>query len=128
MARSKRFVKTVEWWRSVMDEFGSSGQTIRAFCRRKEIPEGTFFAWRKRLSKSDGRAAGSGPGGKPMIPVEVVMEERGPYAHNSSATNGSLEIVTPGGCRLRFDRSLEPSYLCNVLQSVLRVESEVSSC
>ena len=128
MARSKRSVKTVEWWRSVMDEFQSSGQTVRAFCRRKEICEGTFFAWRKRLSRSDSRAAGNRYGGKPMIPVEVVLEERVPYAHNSSATVGSLEIVTPAGCRVRFDKSLEPSYLYDVLQSVLRVESGADSC
>lgn len=77
MARSKRAVKNEEWRRSIMKEFRSSGQTVRAFCRRKEICEGTFFGWRKRLSRPDRSAVVDG-GGKPMIPVEVVLEERVP--------------------------------------------------
>jgi hypothetical protein len=112
-----------------MDEFRISGQTVRSFRQRKEISEGTFFAWRKRLSKRSASAVSNGRGGQPMIPVEVVQEEREPYRDKSSPSlAGRLEIVTPGGCRLRFDRSLEPSYMCDLLQSVLRVESGADSC
>jgi len=129
MSRSKRSVKSEQWWRSIMDEFRSSGQTVRAFCQRNEISEGTFFAWRKRLSQGDASAVGNVRGGQPMIPVEVVQQEHEPHRHKSSpALAGQLEIVTPGGCRLRFDRWLEPSYLCDLLQSVLRVERGADSC
>lgn len=124
MNRSKRSVKSEQWWRSIMDEFRSSRQTVRAFCQRKDISEGTFFAWRRRLSQGDASAAGNGRGAKPMIPVEVVLDEHLPHGHNSSPTHAvGLEIETPGGCRLRFDGVPEPSYACDLLQSVLRVES-----
>ena len=129
MNRSRRSVKSEQWWRSIMDEFRSSGQTVRAFCQRKDISEGTFFAWRKRLSQGDASAAGIGRGAKPMIPVEVVLEEHVPLGHNSSPTHAvGLEIETPGGCRLRFGGVAEPSYVCDLLQSVLRVESGAASC
>jgi transposase-like protein len=128
MPKRKRMVENEEFWRSIMDQQVESGQSIRAFCRGHGIPEGTFFAWRKRLRNSSRKHADKmRDNGQRLVPVELVTDA-GAAEQPTAAMTGRLEIITPGGCTLRFDRSIEPDRLRDVLGSVLGVERRVASC
>ncbi len=49
------------YWRSVFQRYADSGLSIRRFCQENGIPQSTFFAWRKKLSKES--LANSGQAG-----------------------------------------------------------------
>jgi hypothetical protein len=49
------------YWQRVIDEAQGSGLSIRAFCARKRICEGSFYFWRRSLERGIPRVAGSGP-------------------------------------------------------------------
>lgn len=40
-----------EQWRQRIAEQESSGQSIRAYCRERGLPEHAFYGWRQRLRK-----------------------------------------------------------------------------
>ena len=48
-------------WERLIDEARRSGLSVRAFCARKGIGEGSFYFWRRSLEKGKGHGAGSGP-------------------------------------------------------------------
>ena len=39
-------------WQSVVSEQQTSGQSVAAFCRTREVSEGLFYYWRKRLREA----------------------------------------------------------------------------
>ena len=52
MTTGKRAIKTAErreHWREVIGEQRQSGLTIRAYCRQHQVPEHSFYMWRKTL-------------------------------------------------------------------------------
>jgi len=42
-----------EFWRLAVNEWLSSGLTIRAFCKREQLSEPSFYAWRRKIELRD---------------------------------------------------------------------------
>ena len=40
-------------WHSLVSEQQTSGQSVAAFCRTREVSEGLFYYWRKRLRAAE---------------------------------------------------------------------------
>ena len=74
------------YWQGVLADQVSSGQSIAAFCREREIPEWKFHGWKRRL-RDDNAAEASSDG--------------------NSAEPGFVELVTVGsggsGVRIEVD-------------------------
>jgi hypothetical protein len=47
-------------WRAAIAEAGSSGQSVRTFCRQRRLKESLFYAWRRALKTRDAEAAEKG--------------------------------------------------------------------
>ena len=47
-------------WRALMSEWEQSGQTMREFCRDRELNAYTFYGWRRELRRRDGESKSSG--------------------------------------------------------------------
>jgi len=41
-------------WQSLVSEQQTSGQSVAAFCRTREVSKGLFYYWRKRLREAAG--------------------------------------------------------------------------
>jgi len=54
-------VTAQERWRRLIDESQRSGLSVRAFCARKGIGEGSFYFWRRSLDKLKAHVTGSRP-------------------------------------------------------------------
>jgi hypothetical protein len=39
-------------WEQRIERFGKSGKSVKDFCAAEGLPQGTFFAWKKRLAKT----------------------------------------------------------------------------
>lgn len=133
MARWKRSAEKERFWRSMVEQQGRGSLSVRAFCRQQELSEASFYAWRRELQKRDaaqgadaGHAAGAenvavGPGGGRLIPVAVVGAGcEGEPASGDRPRKLPLEIGTPGGFTLRFDRDTRPETIAGLLEAIGR--------
>lgn len=111
-----------DFWRQMVQRQAASGLSIRRFCRRHDLREPTFYAWRARL------------GAEAATPVFVPVEVR-----ESSATAGAagppepcalpglIEIVLGGGQRVRLHGPVERALLRTVLAVVAECAPAVSA-
>ena len=140
-------------WRLRLEQQRKSGLNVRGFCRRESISEPSFYAWRRELKKRDAAKSSqarqesqpvklAATRRRKLIPVEVVERSRilprADQSHNdnivecseSLRTMPQVELVTPGGWRLRFAASIEPAQLRTVPEviggheSIVRTESD----
>ncbi len=95
MARHQREPAKEAAWRGVLQRFASSSLSVREFCRREQLPESAFYAWRRTIAERDGQLGERDdtrtPG--PVFVPAVVMP-----LHSEP----SLTLELSGGCVLHF--------------------------
>ena len=74
-----------ELWRERIAEQENSGQSIRGYCRERELKEHAFYGWRGRLRKQN-------------TPVRFALVETKPAVE----TPPPLELLLASGDRLRI--------------------------
>lgn len=74
-----------ELWRQRIAEQEAGGQSIRAYCRERELKESAFYGWRVRLRKQN-------------TPVRFALVETKPTVE----TLPPLELLLASGERLRI--------------------------
>ena len=116
MTRSaKRSTEKEELWRLLMEQQRRCGVSIRAFCQQHAVAEPSFYAWRKELLKRDADKAAKGHRDLRLIPVEVVSPTNENAAPSRDDVKTPLEIGTPRGFTLRFDRDTTPETISRLL-------------
>jgi hypothetical protein len=83
-------------WQRMIEQQEASGLTIAAFCRRRHVPEASFYAWRWKLR------AGVPPRrpGETFVEVKIAPEPAAePSALELRLLNGRCVLVRAG-----FDR------------------------
>ena len=114
MSRKKGSAEKESFWRLVMEEFRTSGLSVRAFCAREGLSEPSFYAWRRKLQQRENQRPVA-PGPSELVPVKIIK------AADSEASDVSappLELITPTGFSLRFPANLQPRELTAVLQAI----------
>ena len=107
------------YWQGVMRQQESSGLSISAFCRKSEVAEGSFFYWRRKLTKRQS-AEESGAKNKALrqsrprkkavakfVPVDIPAP--------SGRSGASCEVVLPNGCRIIVPTQCDAGGLCEIL-------------
>jgi transposase len=89
MAKHQQDPAKEAYWRQVLKRFAASGLSVREFCKREQLTESQFYAWRRTIGERDD-ARTSGPA---FVPAAVTKEA----AHGSS-----IAIELSSGCVLRF--------------------------
>ena len=74
-----------ELWRQRIAEQENGGQSIRAYCRERELKESAFYGWRGRLRKQN-------------TPVRFALVETKPAVEPAAP----IELMLAGGDRLRI--------------------------
>ncbi len=74
-----------ELWRQRIAEQENSGQSIRTYCRERELKEHAFYGWRGRLRKQNT------PVRFALVETKLVVEAASP-----------LELIMASGERLRI--------------------------
>jgi hypothetical protein len=94
-----------EYWRTLIAEQEQSGLAVARFCKDHGISEQSFYVWRKRLRKEEPvRFALVEAAGRQQVPV----------------ADSALELVFPGGERLRIGVGVDAEALRTVLEVLRR--------
>jgi len=89
MANRQRDGVTEVFWRKAVQRCATSGLSARAFCRREQLTESAFYAWRRTIAQRDGTE-----NARPSFVSAVVVEE--------PMGDASITIELAGGCVLKF--------------------------
>ena len=79
-------------WRRWLEEQQGSGSSVRAFCRRRGLPEQAFYQWRRTLAA---RAPLAPRPAQLFVPVEVVqsdLDSRIEIVLSAAPTNDYLDL------------------------------------
>lgn len=96
------------YWRGVLDAWRRSGMSVAAFCRRRDLAEPTFYAWRRRLKRA-------GPPSAPapaFVPVRIVPTPA-PFAGRAI-----VELTLRGGRVMRVHADFTPHSLAALAAAV----------
>jgi len=77
-------------WRKIFDRFEASGLSETAFCHREEIAKGSFSRWKHSFRASEAETTG-------FVELSPAVQPS-----SSSLEAGEMELVLPGGARLRW--------------------------
>lgn len=132
-------------WRRIVRRWSSSGLSVREFCDWQELPEGSFYAWRREIAKRDRESmsaatAGDAPAtarskqgassrspGPAFLSVRVVADGVPADSANSSRTGG-LEVHLPGGVRLSVPPECDRALLRDVIACCRGMAPEAPPC
>lgn len=89
MAQRQRDPAKEASWRKVLQRLSASGLSVREFCRREQLTESAFYAWRRTIGERDGES-NSGPA---FVPAVVTK---------GSTYDASIAVELASGCVLRF--------------------------
>jgi transposase-like protein len=53
MAKQQRDPAKEALWRKTLQRFAASGLSVREFCKREQVTESAFYAWRRTIGERD---------------------------------------------------------------------------
>ncbi|QDT00872.1 IS66 family insertion sequence element accessory protein TnpA [Adhaeretor mobilis] len=93
MANKQRDPAKEASWRKTLQRFSTSGLSVREFCRREQVTESAFYAWRRTVAERDGTRK---PTSKTLAFVPaVISDEPGPESPFVIKQAGDLELRLP---------------------------------
>lgn len=127
MARTKRSADKEAYWALMVEEQRRSGVNIRAFCEQKAISEPSFYAWRRELRKRDVDKAADNRDLR-LISVDVLSPTTKNVPLSRDDLKIPLEIGTPRGFTLRFDRDTTPETISRLLAVLAQSPTGATGC
>ena len=104
-------------WQERLKRFETSGLSIDAFCRQEDVGRSTFMDWLQTLKKEPRRQA--------AMEGETRSAERPAFVPVTVNAN-MIEILLPGGGRVRLSAGIDRAVLLDVIRlvSTVLVESQ----
>ena len=93
--------RIVERWRTTIAAWRSSGRSVAAFCRSRDLNKSGFYRWRTILDELDGSAPTS-PRSPSFVPVRVIPD-------------AVVEVCLPSGLQLRVPLSADAQQLARLV-------------
>jgi hypothetical protein len=66
--KHKRYTKAEAFWKKAIEEYQEGTQSIKEFCQVRELREGTFYKWKKRLQLRKASVSS-------FIPLKIVDDK-----------------------------------------------------
>ncbi len=105
-------------WQERLKRFEASGLSIDAFCRQEAVGRSTFMDWLQTLKKEPLRQA--------AVEGETRSAERPAFVPVTVNAN-MIEILLPGGGRVRLSAGIDRAVLLDVIRIVSTVLVESPS-
>lgn len=101
-----------QFWRQHLAHQAASGLSVRAYCRRHQLTETSFYAWRRSFQAAQTR--GDSSASPAFLPVAVI--DAVPERHDSR-----IDIRLADGTRLRVRAGCDQQFLADVLDVLQRL-------
>jgi transposase-like protein len=83
-------------WRRWIDEQRLGGESVRAFCRGRDLNESSFYYWRREIALRDGETVGTRKTMATLAPV-VMIEELAGVAAIEIVLRDATTVRVPSG-------------------------------
>ncbi|MCK4415413.1 MAG: transposase [Candidatus Eisenbacteria sp.] len=108
-------------WRGIVRGQAQSGLSVAAYCRRRRVPQSSFYAWRRKLRDAAGFAE---------VRVAPGSAVAGSHPNDAAPEIDALEVRLPNGrgivVRPGFDRQTLQVLLDTLENGVTRTVSGVA--
>ena len=117
MANKNRSGEREAYWRDVVTRFGTSGLSVRRFCRREKLHESAFYFWRRTLADRDGKTPTKR---RPTSKRAVVSPAFLPVTIRRDALppTSSSTLELPSGAVLRFNDSMPVDRIAALIRAL----------
>ncbi len=105
-------------WQERLKRFEASGLSIDAFCRREDVGRSTFTDWLQTMKKE--------PLSQAVVEGETRSTERPAFVPVTVNAN-MIDILLPGGGRVRLSAGIDRAVLLDVIRIVSTVLQESQS-
>ncbi len=121
MAKKLRDAAKERFWRGVLKRFAASGLSVRAFCRRENLPESAFYFWRRELARRDDeRPMCETRAQQPLSTfLPVRLTDRMPHEM-------CITVEWAGGRRLRFPEDIPAARLAEIVAAIEAQASHIA--
>ncbi len=108
MANRQRDAAKEAYWRGVLQRCSASAISVRAFCKREQVSEASFYTWRRTIAERDVAAAPRPDGGavpRPAFVPAVMADDSGSessVAGTEAQRGTAIALELAGGCVLRL--------------------------
>lgn len=92
-----------QFWRDAVAAWRRCGVSVRAFCRRRDLPEASFYFWRRTLQERDEQQATARAA--TFVPVRVVPD-------------APVEIVLPSGLVMRVPAGAQAATVATLVAAL----------
>jgi len=104
--RDERLERT---WRDRIQRWRSCGGSVREFCRREEVPEASFYHWRREIARRGAERTVKPKRRRALfVPVRVMAEA-------PSAPGGEIAIALTDGRRIHLTPPVDKQALSDIL-------------
>jgi hypothetical protein len=113
------------FWRRIIRKQGSSGLSIREFCRKGKLPETAFYFWRSELARRHAEREQPRPTSNRVrrqvvavpafVPVQVKEDEESSAGGRPNGTAYRIEVELSGGRRVHVTAPVDRQALADVL-------------
>ena len=102
-------------WQERLKRFESGGLSIDVFCQQEDVGQSTFLDWLRVLKGEQPRPAGEAGSaeGPAFVPVTVKAN--------------MIEILLPGGGRVRLSAGIDRAVLLDIILIISRLPQESPS-
>jgi hypothetical protein len=101
--------RIVERWRTILADWRSSGLSVTAFCRSRNVYKSGFHRWRNILDQLDRSAAT--PSARPQAPPQSSPS----FVPVRVIPDCVVEVILPSGLQLRVPLSADAQQLARLV-------------
>lgn len=99
--------RTKDQWQRILDDYLSSGLTVKAYCEQKNIKYSSFTKWKQLLKPRSS-----------VSQVSSLIKINPPEINTPQVTHQTLTYTRPEGEALTWDAGVDPNYIAHILRVI----------
>ena len=99
--------RTKDQWQLILDDYLSSGLTVKKYCEKNNIEYSSFAKWKKRLKPKSSASQ-----------VSSLIKINPPEVNTARVTHQTLTYTRPKGEALTWDAGVDPNYIAHILRMI----------
>ncbi len=103
--------RIVERWRTIVADWQSSGLSVTAFCRSRNVNKAGFYRWRNILDELE-RSSRTPP---PASPTPAEPKPAPVFVPVRVVPDAVVEVILPSGLQLRVPLSADAQQLARLV-------------